>query len=649
MSDYQNIWQYPSYDIEGSNNPPYTFPDPILANLSIKFTANLSELIARTMDSNGAIVYSPSDDKEYFYIGTYRTEGVGTSRDVAKIDSDGNVLWISPTLSAQITSIIASSNSQSLYCCTSSPNAVKSIDTLTGYINWTYTVYSGAGNYPSSIIINDEGNIAIAYNYSAGFVSPQIRFYVDIMDNITGTYISNTAIELGGGYTSGWCGTPVVADTSHRYFFFVYVINLNYSALPYPYRTRIVKFDTHTQAFEIITLNVDGDELLNLVDSSVRDNCGLAYNNGSVYFSSSEGLFKLNASDFNEQKWLYKVSDVTGWSASPVIASDGTIIYRHGPSLTSLTDNGDSYTINWTTSVLPDSNVRDLTPIIDNNNYIIVPSDNTVDPNIYVFDPDGNVISFRKIGSSSTRYITRQPILGRYLESSSTYYIPLTEFSGVDTGIIYGLYSSVPTTTTTTTPTTTTTTTTTPTTTTTTTGTGTTSTTTPTTTTTTTTTPAPLSIVETLIIVDVNGQLVEQSGNDASDNNQTRGNLLASSLSFGTIAPGETSDNIIVVLNVPNSKAIGNIKLGLISAGGIEFANNIFGITSSAILNADTIPTTYFQGVNTDGLASNSYNISINNNKSNVSEYVYLNLNLPSDNTLGEGVIRLKWFFDYAD
>ena len=104
-----------------------------------------------------------------------------------------------------------------------------------------------------------------------------------------------------------------------------------------------------------------------------------------------------------------------------------------------------------------------------------------------------------------------------------------------------------------------------------------------------------------------------------------------------------------MVLNVPNSKAIGNIKLGLISTGGIEFANNIFEITSSAILNTDTIPTTYFQGVNTDGLASNSYNISINNNKNNVSEYVYLNLNLPSDNTLGEGVIRFKWFFDYAD
>ena len=228
MSDYQNIWQYPSYDIEGSNNPPYTFPDPILANLSIKFTANLSELIARTMDSNGAIVYSPSDDKEYFYIGTYRTEGAGTSWDVAKIDSDGNVLWKSPTLEAKITSIIASSNSESLYCCTSTGGrAVKSIDTLTGDINWTYAVWYGAGQ-PSAIIINDEGNIAIAYVFQIG---SQARFWVDIFDD-TGTYISYTAIEAGGTWTTGRCGTPVVADTLHRYFFFVYVINLNYSVSP---------------------------------------------------------------------------------------------------------------------------------------------------------------------------------------------------------------------------------------------------------------------------------------------------------------------------------------------------------------------------------------------------------------------------------
>jgi hypothetical protein len=256
--------------------------------------------------------------------------------------------------------------------------------------------------------------------------------------------------------------------------------------------------------------------------------------------------------------------------------------------------------------------------------------------NIHLLDLNLNFIS-GTLTPGGTLLNTR-PSIG-----SKTYFCLNAESSG--SMYIYGNYGNPTTTTTTTTPSPTTTTTTS-------TGTGTTTTTTtliPPTTTTTTTTRPPLAIVETSQFELVNGQFVSVQTSNASDSSTTQNSLLSQSLTFGTIAPNATSKTIVVALNIPYAKAITNIKIGLVSSGGITFANNIFGITSSVELRDDITPDGYFQGVNANKVSTDSYNIDIRNKDNHTSEYVYLNVKLPNDQIIGEGMIGLKWFFDYSE
>jgi len=165
------------------------------------------------------------------------------------------------------------------------------------------------------------------------------------------------------------------------------------------------------------------------------------------------------------------------------------------------------------------------------------------------------------------------------------------------------------------------------------------------TTTTTTTTYLPISVVE-VVRTDIDGNELEIT--DASDNANTINTPFAKSFSFGAIGPGQLSTAHIIFLRVPKARSIGNIKLALRNTGGIVFANNIFGVTKSSILTTYNAPTQYFQGINIDDLPSNAYNISIDNRDSYTSDYVYLFLNLPLNNTLETGLIKYKWYFDYA-
>lgn len=168
-------------------------------------------------------------------------------------------------------------------------------------------------------------------------------------------------------------------------------------------------------------------------------------------------------------------------------------------------------------------------------------------------------------------------------------------------------------------------------------------------TTTTTTLPPPLAIVQTTEFGMVSGKLVPIQTSNASDSPTTQNSLLAQSLSFGTIAPNEISKTIVVQLNVPYVKTITNIKIGLVATGGIEFANNLFGIISSVELRDDITPDNNFQGVNTDRDPLSLYNVNIPNKDNNTSEYVYLNVQLPKDQVIGSGICRFKWFFDFAE
>jgi len=168
------------------------------------------------------------------------------------------------------------------------------------------------------------------------------------------------------------------------------------------------------------------------------------------------------------------------------------------------------------------------------------------------------------------------------------------------------------------------------------------------TTTTTTTTKSPISSIRTIFYENINGQFQEIERTDAGDTESTLNTPFAAAFNFGTIAPGETSKTIIVNLHVLYVQAITNIKLGLIDAGNLTLQNDTFGITNSALLKSNIIPTSYFQGINTNGTSSNAYNISIPNLDNKKSNYVYLNVTLPRSNVIGTGVIRFQWFLDYS-
>lgn len=159
--------------------------------------------------------------------------------------------------------------------------------------------------------------------------------------------------------------------------------------------------------------------------------------------------------------------------------------------------------------------------------------------------------------------------------------------------------------------------------------------------------PNPLFQVQTIYIDKTSNERL--IGTDGSDNKQTVATINSKSLTFGNIAPGETSETQIVYLKIPNSISVKNIKLSLIDTGGITFSNDIFGIEIYEHVDTNIVPNEYFTGVNIDEISTSPYNISIPNASINSSIYVYLNIRLPLDQQLQTGTIRYKWFFDYAD
>jgi len=176
----------------------------------------------------------------------------------------------------------------------------------------------------------------------------------------------------------------------------------------------------------------------------------------------------------------------------------------------------------------------------------------------------------------------------------------------------------------------------------------TTGTTTPTTTTTTTTTRPPryavLEKVETVEVLADGTTKIEQDG---SDSKATINTIDSESLELGPIAPGETSITKIIYLRVPASIGIDNIKLSLIDSGGIDFKNTTFGVETLNYLDYNVVPSTFFQGINSEKLPDNVYNFDVPNNGALQSQYVYINVSLPRNHAFGGNTIRYKWFFDY--
>jgi len=316
------------------------------------------------------------------------------------------------------------------------------------------------------------------------------------------------------------------------------------------------------------------------------------------------------------------------------MASDGTIYYRAGSKLYAITYSGGTLTEKWVYNFLP-SGSHAATPTIDSLGRIIVCSNVSGQPNVHIFSDQTSSASLEKTFQLAfSGSINSTPSIGNdelfYLQSESN-----------DLLYAYGS-TSIPTTTTTTT-----------------TSPGTSSSSDSTSsesensssssepdevTTTTTTYPPPLSEVITSIFI--NNQETEVA--NGSDSPETFNTPLTKSLTFGVVAPKEKSETVVVTLKVPYAQAIRNIKLALIDTGGLEFATNRFGVTSSYKLD-NTVPTTYFQGVNEEKLESSPYNVIIDTQNDNTSDYVYLNVKMPDNNFIGSGVIRYRWFFDYSD
>jgi len=120
-----------------------------------------------------------------------------------------------------------------------------------------------------------------------------------------------------------------------------------------------------------------------------------------------------------------------------------------------------------------------------------------------------------------------------------------------------------------------------------------------------------------------------------------------SSFTFNNIAPGGTSEPVIIKLDVSGVYQITHIKLGITDIKDITFGNKVFGIYSSYYFNPKIPITTYFQGVS-DGTSASPYNVDINNKDSKSSIYVYLNVNLPKDTSIEAIVLKYRWFFDYS-
>ena len=126
-----------------------------------------------------------------------------------------------------------------------------------------------------------------------------------------------------------------------------------------------------------------------------------------------------------------------------------------------------------------------------------------------------------------------------------------------------------------------------------------------------------------------------------------------SAINFGNITAGTHSRVKVVDIAFEGISAVGNIKLGIVSTGGISVTSGEighFGITSSSSFDASLAsqPIEYhFKGINTTANSSNENNESIPNKTSTTSNYIYLDIEIGATNyNAGNGAYKI--FFDYA-
>ena len=134
-------------------------------------------------------------------------------------------------------------------------------------------------------------------------------------------------------------------------------------------------------------------------------------------------------------------------------------------------------------------------------------------------------------------------------------------------------------------------------------------------------------------------------------------------LGFGRITAGTTSRVKVIDVAFTEVSVVGNIKIGLTSSGGLTVnssptdinpdgssSNGRFGIESSSAFDsakASDNLSRHFAGSNTDNTASNANNVSVGNRSDTLSDYIYLDIQISSEDVSG-GNGTYKVFFDYS-
>ena len=147
--------------------------------------------------------------------------------------------------------------------------------------------------------------------------------------------------------------------------------------------------------------------------------------------------------------------------------------------------------------------------------------------------------------------------------------------------------------------------------------------------------------------------------------NGSSGALLGnvSVLSFGRISAGTTSATKVIDIDFSEVPVVGNIKLAVISSGGLTVNSNptsiaadgssasgYFGVESSIVFDSTKAAgplSRHFAGINSTITAGNSNNVSIPNRSDTVSAYIYLSIQA-STSVLNTANGSFKVFFDYS-
>jgi len=633
MANHLTTWQYEQYGPQGNE---------LITGSPSSFTVQGSwSTGANTFGGRLLSVYDNNLNEEVIFV--YLTSGWLYA--IRASGTNNSYIWrvnVGTDASGFGFFMSLSDNGDAIYC--GHDDIIKAFNTTDGTELWNYTIPSKWNDVDiiSHIVTDKWGYLNFVVRYISSNGASSFGYLYLRKLSSTGTYtdeigIYQTAYAFSPNFSSY---STLTLNSGKDNLTIAYTGTwATHSPTVYYYRPRISSISTTEGSFgsvSAIAMSYSGSAILNMAVKGLSTSTDLEY-----FVTSDYGLSKY---DFftSTQAWRHYVpNNSTNTIGPPVIDEDGIIYYRSGSSLYSITDNGSSSTLNWEVPILPTTSSSNLIIGSDSNIYIF--SSNATGHNVHVYDTDGDFVNSYSIQNTTATAINKPAIISE----NSVLYLPISA-SGI--GTLYFLGNAIATTTTTTTDS-------------------------PTTTTTTTplgsapTAPSsPLKDVITQVITikyaeESQGEptiepgeptrsstvFVQKDASSASDNDETVNTVFANSLNFGTIAPGETSENLIISLNIPFTKAITNIKLGLIDTGDITFANNIFGITSATTVRTDITPSTYFQGVNTDDSATNQYNVSIPNNTATTSDYVYLNISLPRSSILRTDIVRLKWYFDYAN